>query len=464
MPRKRPAPASPFPLEVGVAPYVVRVVERGDKRGMVYLQWWKSSTNNHGWQSLRFRLAGRTPEEITQLVVTAQAAAQRKYEELSGQRAPEASERRHVLTIADAWAILTHKSTGKYPKETRYRTQLAAALALGARVLGEDFPWVSLDRTALRRVVRKQADLTIQRGKAAGVAFVGFRPAQIMGTRLLTIATLLRDEGYLPDTYHPPNGKGWHADLRTYIEQETNRELPPTHRPRYSEEEIDRLHLAAPKVDPRFVLLIEIGEYLRPEQVARTWRSQIRDDFSSMIIEGRGKKRGTTMHLTEYEQAALRRAMDPADPLGYLADCEAAWRTHERDYLLFPSDLHQTNRAWDPTSAPLRARVGWARAVERQQVNRWVARAEQLAEPSIAHVKGRNWYGLRRGGTDDARDEQLGGAELQAVFGWTDPKMADMVYEDRTRTSALEGAKTFRAERAARRAARGSNQGESTDG
>jgi len=454
MPRKRAAKVSPFPLEVGVAPHVVRVVERTDKRGMVYLQWWSTASNNHRWQSLRFRLEGRAPDEITALVATAHAAAQRKYEELSGQRAPERGDARRVLTLADAWALLTHKSTGKYPKDTRYRQQIADALALAARVLGEDFPWVSLDRTALRRVVRRQADLTLQRGKALGVPFVGFRPAQIMGTRLLTVATLLRDEGYLPDTYHPPSGKGWHADLRTYIEQETNRELPPTHRPRYSEEEIDRLHVAAPLVDPRFVLLIEIGEYLRPEQVARTWRSQLEADFRAMIIEGRGKKRGVTMHLTEVEQAALRRAMDPADPFGYLADCEAAWQTHERDYLLFPSDLHQTNRAWDPAGAPLRARVGFARSVERQQVNRWMARAEQLAEPPIAHLKGRNWYGLRRGGTDDARDEQLGGAELQAVFGWTDPKMADQVYEDRTRTSALEGAKTFRAARAARRAAR----------
>lgn len=439
MPRKRPPVASPFPLEVGVAPYVVRVVERAGKwRGMVYLQWWKPGKKNHGWQSLRFRLEGRSAQEVQTLVTQAQAAAQRKYEELSGQRAPERPQAKRILTIADAWALITDPSTGKYPKDSRYRRQLADALALAARVLGEDFAWTTLDKAALRRVVRRQADLTMRRGGT------GFRPAQIMGTRLLTIATLLRDEGFLPDTFYPPGGKAWHAELKTYVEQSHNRQLPETRRPRYAEAEIDRLHAVAPQVDPRFALMLEVGELLRPEQVGRTWRSQLTAGLDRLRIEGRGKKRGQVMLLSPYETAALRRAFDPADPLGYLAEQEAAWQAHQRDYVLFPSALTRT--------APPKAIAGHTATINKDQVQKWMRRAEGLA--GIAHQDGRGWYGLRRGGTDAASAAQLSSAGLQNAFGWTSAKMATDVYEDRQRSGALEEAKAFRETRAAARAAR----------
>lgn len=442
MPRKKSPTKSLFPLEVGVAPYVVRVVERAGKwGGMVYLQWWKSAKNNHGWQSLKFRVAGRSAEEIAQLVVKAQSAAQRKYEEISGQRAPERAHVKRILTLADAWSIITDPQHGKYPKASRYRRQLADALTLAARVLGETFAWVSLDKAALRRVVRRQADLTIQRNNGK---HVGFRPAQIMGTRLLTIATLLHDEGYLPEGFTVPGGKAWHAELRTYVEQSHNRQLPETARPRYVEGEIDALHAVAPQVDPRFALMIEIGELLRPEQVGRTWRSQISADLDRMRIEGRGKKRGQVMLLADVERAALRRAFDAADPLGYLADQEAAWLAHERDYVLFPSAVKR--------GVPARAIVGHSVTINKNQVQKWMRLAEELA--GIPRVSGRGWYGLRRGGTDYAADEGLAGAALQNAFGWTSSKMATDVYEDRQRSGALEEAREFRAKRATARASR----------
>ena len=157
MPRKRRPVASSFPLEVGVAPYVVRVVERADKAGMVYLQWWKPSRNNHGWLSLKFRCAGRTPEEIAALVITAQAKAQQKYEELSGQRAPERAATKRVITLTDAWALLTDPAQGKYPQDSRYRRQLAEALTLAAAT--------EMDRTG--KVTLKASEAKLMTGEAA---------------------------------------------------------------------------------------------------------------------------------------------------------------------------------------------------------------------------------------------------------------------------------------------------------
>lgn len=443
MPRKRPSVVSPLPLEVGVKPHLVRVVERADKGGMVYLQWWKPGRKNHGWQSLKFRLAGRAPEDVARRVVEAQAAAQRKYEELSGQRSAERAQVARILTIADAWAILTDPSTGKYPKDTRYRAQLEYALTLAARVLGEEFPFVSLDKAAFRKVVRRQADLSMRRGA------VGFRAAQIVGTRILTIVTLLQEEGYLPEHYIVPGGKAWHADLRTYVEQTLNRQLPEPHRPRYAEAEIDRLHAVAPSVDPRFALMLTLGELLRAEQVGRTWRSQLVDGKDGtptrLRIEGRGKKRGQAMLLTPFDVAALARAFDPADPIGYLAEQEAAWRAHGRDYVLFPSALRGG-------VGKQRAIPGHTVTVNRDQPRQWLRAAEVIAE--IPRVKGLGWYGLRRRGTDAAADAGLGGAALQNVGGWASSRMPTEIYEDRQRTGALEEARDFRLQRGTARAAR----------
>lgn len=438
MPRKR-APASPFPMEVGVAPYAVSVIERSDKQGMVYLRWWKPSKNNHGWQSLKFRLAGRPAEEVAELAARAQAAAQQKYEELSGQRAPTRGRTARLVTLRDAWGIITDPKAGKYPQDSRYRQQLAAALTLAARVLGEDFPFVSLDMASLRSVVRRQADLTMRRGG------VGWRPSEIMGTRLLTIATVLKDEGYLPESWHAPSGKAWRAELRSYIEGASKRQLPETARPRYTEEEIDRLHAAAPQVDPRFALMMALGELLRPEQVGRTWRSQISPELDRLRIEGRGKKRGQVMLLTAHERWALVRALEETGPLSYLAVQETAWREHERDYVLFPSRLQ------GPLTA-LRAIPGHVKTVNKDQVQKWVRRAEELGQ--VPHVNGRGWYGMRRRGTDEASEEGLSAAALQNAFGWTSPKMATDVYEDRGRKEALEGARAFREKRQRERAAR----------
>lgn len=443
MPRKRPTPQSPLPLEVGVAPHLVRVVARADKGGMVYLQWWKPGKKNHGWQSLRFRLDGRTPADVAQRVIEAQAKAQRKYEELSGQRAPERTQATRILTIADAWAILTDPATGKYPKPSRYRDQLRAALTLAARVLGEECAWVSLDKAAFRRVVRRQADLSMRRGA------VGFRAAQIVGTRLLTIVTLLQEEGYLPETYIVPGGKAWHADLRTYCEQTLNRQLPEPSRPRYAETQIDQLHAVAAQVDPRFALMLQLGEILRAEQVGRTWRSQLQDGKDGrperLRIEGRGKKRGQVLLLTAFDQAALARAFDPADPIGYLADQEVAWRAHGRDYVLFPSSLKGG-------IGQQRAIPGHSVPVNKDQPRKWLRAAEALC--GIARVPGLGWYGLRRRGTDAAAESGLAGAALQNVGGWASARMPTEIYEDRQRLGALEEARDFRAGRAEQRAQR----------
>lgn len=438
----------PFPFVVGMKPHRVTVVARAAKGGFVYLRWTVPGTtpSRRAWQSLGMSVEGKSAAELTEMAREAHDAALRKYEELTGKRQGALAAPSEPVRLSGAWALLTDPATGRYAKDSRYRRQLDHALTAAARVFGQDFLLLSFDNMSLRRLVRWRAEQAMARKNKKGVAAVGMRPAEIVGTRMITILSTLKAEGHLPKDYVLPGGKEWKGELRTYIEQARGREIPAPHRPRYSDEEIAKLYAVRHAVDPRFALMMDLGLELRPEQVGRVRRSNFLDAPLGLVlrVEGRGKKRGVPILLGPSLMEALQTAWDPTSPLGYLATQEALWRKDQIDYPLFPSVIMRAARKGRRGAAEKtrRAIAGHDETVSRTQVGEWMRTCEDLA--GVAHVDGRGWYGMRRQRADEEADEETGSAAVQNMFGWTTGRMGEEVYQDRDRRRALVEARDRR--------------------
>lgn len=416
-----------LPQSVGTSPHRVWVGPRAAKGGVLYLRWTRGK--HSAWKSLRTTLAGQTPTECRKIERAAYQAALDQYERLTGRRAPDAQATATApLRIGDAWAILTDPKHGRYPTDSLYRREFAAALATAARILGEDFPWTAFGRLRLREVTRRHVDAVMKRGG------VGFRASQVLGTRLCTIARVLQEEGHLPETYAVPGGKAWIGEIKTYSEAKRGDAVPAPHRPRYTLEELRALLAVAPQVDPRFGLMLALGAELRAGQVARAKRSHLSLLTGQFTVQGRGKKGGTVVDLTAGQLAAVHATIYTTLKVsGYLARCETLFQQHGTDYLLFPSAL----------GAGRMAQPGHVDVVDKAQVGKWVRAAEGLA--GIPHVAGRSWYGGRRASVDASLDEGISGEGLEASGGWTSPRTPNEIYRERGRQTARTEARDVRA-------------------
>lgn len=416
-----------LPTTVGVKPHAVWVGARADKGGTLYLRWRRG--DNWGWKSLRVRLDALPAADRAAATVKAYEAALDMYQRLSGQRAAPAERLRAPATLGTAWALLTDPKRGAYPIDTPYRRELAFALRDAAKILGKDFPLQALDAARLREVTRGHADRVMRRGG------VGFRAAEVLGTRLLTIVRKLQEEGAVAEDAPIPHGRAWHADLRKYCEERRGQSLPPVHRPRYTLEEFRALLRVAPQVDPRFALAITLGFELRPGQVARARRADLDLEAGEFTVHGRGNKGGTTIALTAGQLAAAREAV----ATGYLRDCEAARATDPQlNYPLFPGALgpKQVARARADFLAP-------SGLMGRTQIKKWIREAEALAQ--IPHVRGRGWYGGRRTGVDGSLDAGASPGALQNIGGWSDSRTPNETYRERGRAQEKREARDVRA-------------------
>lgn len=412
-----------LPKEAGTGPSKVWVGPRADKGGVVYLRWRKDDRSNWRWKSLKFTLEGVSAAERTAREVRAFEAAMAQFERLTGRRAGETSAPTRVVRLRDAWAIISDAKSGRYPTDSVYRRELASALAHGARFLGDDFPWTAFDRVRLREVTRRRASEVIARNSTGPAGRqVGFRAAQVLGTRLCTIARVLQEEGHLPAEYDVPGGKTWVSELRSFVEDRTGAPLPAPHRPRYTLDEVRQLLAVAYDVEPRFGLMLHLGAQLRAGQVARLRRSHLTLDPApgTMQVHGKGKKQGTVLPLTAGQREILDRAL-----AGYLVDCESRYQQDGTDYLLFPGTLRKGfAAALDPATTP----------VQKNRVNDWQREAEIAA--GIPHVDGRSWYGSRRGLVDGSLDAGISGEALETLGGWSSRRVADEVYRERNRQTA----------------------------
>lgn len=347
------------------------------------------------WKSLGTRLrddAGRLDEAACE---AAYQAALDQSARLAGRRVDHA-QARAVVTLETTWPLLTASSTGAYPTDSPYRRELAAALEDAARILGPDFPWVQFDAARLRQVTRAKVGEVRKRG------LPGLRAADVLGTRLLTIATRLRDEGYLPDDTPLPTGRRWRAELKEYVAALGGGRAPEPQRDRYSREEALGLLRVAPEVDWRLDLILALGAGLRLGQVVRARRGDL-ELVSSFVaphgtftVVGAGKKRGTVVVLTRGQRAVVDRYLDR-----------------------LPTEM----------DAPLVPGRKLGQPIHRRTLADWLAKAEEKA--GIPHVAGRLGRGIRRTWVDEAEAAGASAGTLKALGGWSDERTPKTIYADK---------------------------------
>ncbi len=428
---------------VGHEPFVVWYGERQDKNYRVYLRWRVTTADasrqtNWKWRSLKLSVRDATGVLMPDAVAKVHAEANEHFRLLSG-AATERKAAPERMSLADTWPIISAPETGSMPHDTPYRKELERALSFMRRTLGDGFCWVDLDYEQLQKLVRAKADAVAampQRkveAKGHGRAFTGYRAGEIVGTRALTMAALLRSKhGRLPAHAPLPSGRGWRDDLKAYVSHKLGGSLPEPHRPRYTLEEVRALLRVAPEVDPRLDLVLQLGAEYRSGQVVRAMRSDLDVESGEFVVRGRGKKRGTTVVLTTGQVAAVRRAL-----AGYLSVLEEArLKGLLVDYPLFPAGRMRKGAAFldrHATAVPIHSRT----------MNKHLQDAEIAAE--IPHVPGRAFYGMRRQLLDAASEEGISDEGMQEHGAWSSTRTPREIYRDKVHKKARVEASTVRA-------------------
>jgi integrase len=309
--------------------------------------------------------------------------------------------------------------TGLYPVRTRHSREVACALVHAARIWGKELPWDVVDRARLRMLGRTRVDeIRAQSARA------GYRGAEVVVQRVLTVASWLRDEGKIAsDACLVP--RRWKDDLRDYWRQVSKQSTPEPLRPRHTLKEMRKIIAAAPAVDPRLALLLAFGAELRLGQVRRCRRTDLSVEHKTLTVRGAGKKKGTVVMLTSGQWAAWERATTEG---GYLSRLERELP----DYPLFPRGQLPGGRKGRGVAEP--DRHGAADPIEDTAIRKWFRDAED--EAGVQHVNGRGAYGLRRIAVDAAKALGISREGLQAHGGWTDSQVPDSIYADQEMTYA----------------------------
>lgn len=437
----------PWEGHVGHEPHLVWYGERPDKGYRVYLRWRVPSdgarATNWKWQSLRLSVRDASGVIDQSVAARVHGEATAKYRVLSGQD-PESKAPRGLLTLRETWPILSARDTGSLPDESDYRDEIERSLLFMRKVLGDDFAWVDLDYEQLQRVVRAKADEVVRLHRARLSALdpeqaarrpkqTGLRAAEVVGTRILTMAGLLvRKHARIPAHAPIPTGRGWREDLRKYVAAMHGGEAPEVERPRHTLDEVRAILRVAPSVDARLDLVLQLGAEYRSGQVVRAMRSQLNLEAEEFEVRGRGKKRGTTVVLTPGQLASVHRALG-----GYLRQLETAYQAGEiADYPLFPAGRLKKGEAYV-------ARHAAASPIHKRSMTTRFHEAERAAE--ITPVPGRAFYGIRRQLLDAATDDGISDEGMQEHGGWSNSRTPRDIYRDKVRKKAQREAADVRA-------------------
>jgi len=420
--------ATAWQYTVGQLPYQVTAYERLAKGGVVYLRWRAATKHGRNWRhkSLQFVLRDERGRVMRDAEQRAQGEAAKQLAALiTGLPKTEAAPR---LTIRQGRDLAFEAQTGKYPTNTPHRREVDRALAFAIAILGEDRTWDSIRKADLRRLWRVRIEQIRKKQKA------GLRGAEVLVSRILTIAEWLRSEDMIPSTACIAS-KHWKQELAADWRELTKAEADyEPARPRHTQMQLRKLLEVAPRVDPRFALVLALGAELRLGQVVRARRADLDLGAGTFAVRRRGKKRGTIVKLTAGQLAAARAAVGPA---GYLMQLEA----QGGDYPLFPQGQLAGGRKGEDPKAVERHRA--ASPLNRRTLIAWFKAAESLAK--IPHVVGRGAYGLRRASVDGAKAQGISREALKEHGGWTDSQMPDQVYADQEADYARDEARDVRA-------------------
>lgn len=412
--------------DVGEIPFKVTAYEEPSRARTLYLRW--RADGNWRRRSLKRALprdAKGRPDPETVAWAVRQADAQ--YQALR-QGTLEPAEERLVrpLTIAEGLVRVTDPRTGKYPVRSAHRSEVETALLFAARVWGKDRPWNAIRRADIRQLWRER----INQLRANGA--IGHRGAEVTVSRVLTVATWLRDEELiLPGACVAP--RTWKLELRADWRALAGSDRDPEpRRPRHTLPEMLRVLAAAWHVDPRFGLLLSLGAELRLGQVVRCRRSDLDLDARTLRVPTSGKKRGVVEKLTMGQMAAIEAALG-----GYLRTLETALP----DYPLFPQGQMPGGRSGEPVADP--QRHGTARPLDRKTLREWFLEAEERA--GVPHVPRRGAYGVRRLAVDEYKRRGISREGLMQAGGWSDSQIPDAVYADQKAEYAADEAARLRA-------------------
>lgn len=422
---------------LGIWPDVVWYGERPEKGYVCYTRVYSSAKRNWVWRSCKMKVRN----ELGALDPAAQSRvlqmAKERHDLVTGRLGEDVAPMRgEAITIARTWPILTNAEMGRFPNKTLYRQSLHAALNDAAGILGSHFAWLHFTQAQLIKVTRGKV-IAVRRKKKD---VTGFRSACELGTAMITIMGILREDGYVPREVTIPGGRRWRQDLKRYVAELDGGREPEPKRPRYTLDELRRLHVAAYRVDPRFGLLVDLaGTGLRGGQVVRAMRSNFDLEKGIFRVPGLGKKMGAIVELTPGQHDALKAAVAPG---GYLAPLEGS----RADYFMFPmgmlvlvGDGERQLMVVDPE------RQGSAGHLNRRTLVAWQKEAESLAVPPIAHVAGRSFYGMKRQTVDKVTEDNISTEGLTEVGGWASERVPQTIYRDKERPKARHEAMLARA-------------------
>lgn len=343
--------------------------------------------------------------------------------------------------IRDTFADITNREHGKYPAARGEMVdELERSLAFACEVWGESATWEEVDELAWTKLYRRRCELLIQKGCLA------VRATEITVQRLTTAVGWLRDKKRIhreaaqwPRKYKKDIADFW--KLVTGSEQD-----PEPRRLRYTLDEFQRI-LAKSDFDPRLKLLLRVTVGLRPGQVARARRSDLKlpvvdwtappkrnaqgrdiTDYGKMRVHGAGKKKGGVVALTPGQRRAIDSAL--AD-VGYLAGVEAEYQAKTRvNYVLFPSGYTagRVGMMREKETTLRLGRVDWSRHITSSWTRKNWRQAE--ARAGVEHIDGRGPYGQRRLTVDVGVAEGASPSGIQAIGLWTDAQMPLNVYAE----------------------------------
>ncbi len=398
---------TPWQHEVGDPPYRVRVFENLRKEGVLYLRW---RTGNWKHRSLKKKLRAGNGRIVKERERWAKAQANAHHEHLIRESEQAEERKNNPLTISQGFARTCDPDVGKYPVDTPHRREVLRAGRDAERILGGDTAWEDLTPADVRKLGRiRLRELQTQGNR-------GVRGGEVSVARLLAVSQWLKDEQFIP--HHacvPP--KHWKQELARYWSEQSGREVEyEPERPRHTNEELRAILDVAHQVDPRFDLAVNLFAEYRLGQGVRARRSDLDLDEGTILIRGRGKKRGEKVYLTEGQMTAVYAGLS-----GYLAELEET----SVDYPLFPSGQLTGGRSGNPHAVE---RHRYAKPIGNRRLHDWLYEAEALA--GIEHVEGRGWYGLRRQGTDGALDHGISEEGLQRHGGWSSTQIPREIYAD----------------------------------
>lgn len=384
------------------------VYERTDRNGQLYIKW----SDGNSWRRPKLRKLASVRDEDgridSDLANRARGLALAQYRKARAEDEGSSSTPCNgPLTLGQGRDLVIAVPGGKYATKSQQREAMRLALDRAGEILGEDRPWEDLKPRDYQELWR-----TFARRNASGKWDLGWRMAEQTTQLLLAATNWLHEQGKIDVAPHPPSR--WRGKLKADWQEILDlHKRPEPHRPRYSEEEMERLWRHLPSADPRLQLAVGLGAEFRVGQAKRSWRSDLNLSpeagigHGTFAIHGRLRKKGEVIHLIPEQRALVDGALDLET--GHLRDFERAYLAGElEDYPLFPGGELQDGKL--PFQQPFVH-------MHRRTLLTYFHKLEAAA--GVEHMGGRAFYGIRRRSTDETRKHTKDERVLDASGGWT---------------------------------------------